>query len=98
MNLPLTLPEHDVLQRVSGSHAHALTGEVYSYQASYLMLGTMVDWTAQAGPQGHEQAGMGGSIRLSRGQTRGMAAKLVVFMVTQSIDALCAAPAQVSLG
>jgi len=93
MTLPLTLPEHNVLQRVSGSHAHALTGEVYSYQASYLMLGTMVDWTAQAGPQGQVQAGMGGSIRLSRGQTRGMASTLVVFMVTQAIDALYAASA-----
>lgn len=93
MTLPPTLSEHDALQRVSGSHAHALTGEVYSYQASYLMLGTMVDWTAQAGPPGQVQAGMGGSIRLSRGQTRGMAASLVVFMVTQAIDALCATPA-----
>lgn len=93
MTLPLTLPEQNVLQRVSGSHAHALTGEVYSYQATYLTLGTMVDWTAQAGPQGQVQAGLGGSIRLSRGQTRGMASTLVVFMVTQAIDALCAAPA-----
>jgi hypothetical protein len=93
MTLPLTLLEHNVLQRVSGSHVHALIGEVYSYQANYLMLGTMVDWTAQAGPQGQVQEGLGGSIRLSRGQTRGMASTLVVFMVTQAIDALCSAPA-----
>ena len=86
-------PDHDATQRVSGNHAHALTGEAYSYKASYLLLGTMVDWTAHVHAGSAAPARIGGSIRLSRGQTRGTVPKLVVLMVVQAIDAIQAAAA-----
>lgn len=82
---------HELPHRVSGSHAHALTSVIYTYKASYLLLGTMLDWTAHVRADGRTDARIGGSIRLSRGQTRSIAPTLVEHMVAQAIDAMCVA-------
>jgi hypothetical protein len=78
-------------QRVAGQHAHATTGQLYSYKASYLVLGPMVDWTADIRAGAGALARICGSIRLSRGQTRRVAPALVTHMVSQAIDGLQAA-------
>lgn len=80
-------------QRVAGHHAHAVTGQLYSYRASYLMLGPMVDWSADIRAAAGVLSRICGSIRLSRGQTRSVAPALVTFMVAQAIDALQGAEA-----
>lgn len=74
--------------QVNGNHAHVVTGDVYTYKADYLLLGTMVDWTANVRAGGRALARIGGSIRLSRGQTRNVVPKLVSHMVAQAIDAM----------
>lgn len=75
-------------QRVAGHHAHAATGQLYSYRASYLMLGPMVDWSADVRAGAGALARICGSIRLSRGQTRSVVPSLVTLMVAEAIDAL----------
>ncbi|HSW05939.1 hypothetical protein [Aquabacterium sp.] len=61
---------------------------MYSYRADYLTLGTMVDWTAQVDDGDGDLPSIGGSIRLSRGQTQGLAPTLVMHMIGQTIDAM----------
>jgi hypothetical protein len=82
---------------VRGRHAHALTGEIYTYTASYQLLGAMVTWTAQLRGGGRGRSGarstVGGSIHLRRGQTRGIAPTLITHVVTQAIDTLMGAAA-----
>jgi hypothetical protein len=76
-------------QRVDGHHAHAATGQLFSYRGRYLVLGPMVDWSADV--QAEEAGALAricGSIRLSRGQTRSVVPSLVTLMVAEAIDAL----------
>lgn len=75
-------------QRVAGQHAHASTGQLFSYRANYLRLGPMVDWSADVRAGAGSPAHIGGSIRLSRGQTPNLVPSLVTLMVAQAIDAL----------
>jgi hypothetical protein len=75
-------------QRVAGHHAHAGTGRLFSYRGSYLVLGPMVDWSADVQGGAGVLARICGSIRLSRGQTRSVVPSLVTLMVAEAIDAL----------
>lgn len=75
-------------QRVDGHHAHAATGQLFSYRGRYLVLGPMVDWSADVQAEAGVLARICGSIRLSRGQTRSVVPSLVTLMVAEAIDAL----------
>ncbi len=86
--LQLTPALQESERALSGSHAHALTGEQYAYTARYKLLGTMIDWQAQVQAGDNAGARVAGSIRLSRGQTHHVAPTLVNLMVAQAIDRL----------
>jgi D-alanyl-D-alanine carboxypeptidase len=95
VSLELPPLQSDQEHHVRGRHTQALTGELFTYTASFRMLGAMVHWSAkfrERGP-GHATATATGSIHLRRGQSRGIAPTLVAHLVVQAIDTLVGAEA-----